>query len=42
MFFDVVLVMKGCLLCWIMIIRHKIWYVYKYLHENQYVTYLIQ
>ena len=26
--FDVVLVMKGCLLWWIMIIRNKIWYVH--------------
>ena len=26
--FDVVLVMKGCLLWWIMILRHKIWYVH--------------
>ena len=40
--FNVVLLMNGCLLWWIMIIRHKIWVsTYTYLDENQYVTYLI-
>ena len=29
---EVVLVMKWCILWWIMIIRHKIWYIHTYIH----------
>ena len=38
--FDVVLVMKWCLVWWIIIIRNKIWYIHIYNHMKIY-TYII-